>query len=42
MSDDILLEAGVWQGSLDALLQAVRRRALDLRTLPLAELMDQF
>ncbi|MBS1066885.1 segregation/condensation protein A [Gluconobacter kondonii] len=42
MSDDILLEVGVWQGPLDALLQAVRRRALDLRTLPLLDLIDQF
>ena len=42
MSDEILLEVGVWQGSLDALLQAVRRHALDLRTLPLTELIDQF
>ena len=42
MSDEILLEVGVWQGPLDALLQAVRRRALDLRTLPLLDLIDQF
>ena len=42
MSDEIHLEVGVWQGSLDALLQAVRRHALDLRTLPLTELIDQF
>lgn len=42
MSDEILLEIGVWQGPLDALLQAVRRRALDLRTLPLLDLIDQF
>ncbi|MBS1104337.1 segregation/condensation protein A [Gluconobacter sp. Dm-62] len=42
MSDVILLEAGVWQGSLDALLQAVRRHALDLRTLPLTALIDEF
>lgn len=42
MSDEILLEVGVWQGPLDALLQAVRRRALDLRTLPLFDLIDQF
>ncbi|AQS92424.1 chromosome segregation protein ScpA (plasmid) [Gluconobacter albidus] len=42
MSDEILLEVGVWHGPLDALLQAVRRRALDLRTLPLTELIDQF
>ena len=42
MSDEIHLEVGIWQGSLDALLQAVRRHALDLRTLPLTELIDQF
>jgi len=42
MSDEIRLEVGVWQGSLDALLQAIRRHALDLRTLPLTELIDQF
>ncbi|MBS1083674.1 segregation and condensation protein A [Gluconobacter kondonii] len=42
MSDEILLEVDVWHGPLDALLQAVRRRALDLRTLPLLDLIDQF
>ncbi|MBS1029637.1 segregation and condensation protein A [Gluconobacter albidus] len=42
MSEGLLLEVGAWQGPLEALLQAVRRRAIDLRTLPLRELIDQF
>ncbi|MBS1087294.1 segregation and condensation protein A [Gluconobacter sphaericus] len=42
MSEGALLEVGAWQGPLEALLQAVRRRAIDLRTLPLRELIDQF
>jgi len=42
MSEGLLLEIGVWQGPLEALLQAVRHRAIDLRTLPLRELIDQF
>ncbi|MEJ5154645.1 segregation/condensation protein A [Gluconobacter wancherniae] len=36
------MEVGAWQGPLEALLQAVRRHAIDLRTLPLRELIDQF
>ncbi|MEJ5143680.1 segregation and condensation protein A [Gluconobacter albidus] len=42
MSEGLLLEVGAWQGPLEALLQAVRRRAIDLRTLPLRELIEQF
>ncbi|BCI68958.1 segregation and condensation protein A (plasmid) [Acetobacter aceti] len=42
MFDEPFLEGGVWQGPLDALLQAVRRHAVDLRTLPLTELIDRF
>ncbi|MBF0865961.1 MAG: segregation/condensation protein A [Gluconobacter potus] len=42
MSEGALLEAGAWQGPLEALLQAVRRHAVDLRTLPLTELIDRF
>lgn len=42
MSEGPLLEVGAWEGSLDALLQAVRRHAIDLRTLPLTELIDRF
>ncbi|MBS1038822.1 segregation and condensation protein A [Gluconobacter cerinus] len=42
MSEGLLLEVGAWQGPLEALLQAVRRRAIDLRTLPLTDLIDQF
>ncbi|MBS1032879.1 segregation/condensation protein A [Gluconobacter cerinus] len=42
MSEGLLLEVGAWQGPLEALLQAVRRRAIDLRTLPLTELIDRF
>ena len=42
MSEGLLLEVGAWQGPLEALLQAVRRHAIDLRTLPLKELIDQF
>ncbi|MGY6771363.1 segregation and condensation protein A [Komagataeibacter sp. NFXK3] len=36
------MEVGAWQGPLEALLQAVRGRAIDLRTLPLRELIEQF
>jgi len=42
MSEGPFLEGGAWEGSLDALLQAVRRHAVDLRTLPLTELIDRF
>ncbi|GEC62000.1 hypothetical protein GOX01_23310 [Gluconobacter oxydans] len=42
MSEAPFLEIGAWKGSLDALLQAVRRHAVDLRTLPLTELIDRF
>ncbi|MFT8480165.1 segregation and condensation protein A [Gluconobacter oxydans] len=42
MSEAPFLEVGAWEGSLDALLQAVRRHAIDLRTLPLTDLIDRF
>ncbi len=42
MSEAPFLEGSTWEGSLDALLQAVRRHAVDLRTLPLTELIDRF
>lgn len=42
MSEEPFLEVGAWEGSLDALLQAVRRHAIDLRTLPLTDLIDRF
>ncbi|MBS1060572.1 segregation/condensation protein A [Gluconobacter sp. Dm-44] len=42
MSEEPLLEVGAWQGPLNALLHAIRRNAVDLRTLPLTDLIEQF
>ncbi|GEN61604.1 hypothetical protein [Acetobacter nitrogenifigens] len=42
MSDTPVLEAGDWCGPLEALLEEVRRRTLDVRALPLMQLIEQF